>query len=221
VTDPYVLREPVQRRSRAAVKSILQATHYLLNTEPYDQISMQAVSRRSGVSVGSIYRYYADKADLIRAAQEETLRKLEMTCVSRLVDAAPAVDAIMSALVSAFRDLMAESAHELLRFMTSGIADPVLRSRAETTRHTIFVTLHAALERDRIHVAHEDLERATRFAQEIVVWLFFFQSASAETQEEPAVDLDAVAREARRASVVYLTQPFDYLGTDARGTDHD
>jgi hypothetical protein len=105
--------------------------------------------------------------------------------------------------------------------MASGAADPVLRSRAETTRNTIFVTLRTALERDRTHVAHEDLKRATRFAQEIVVWFFFFQIMGAESHEEPAVDFDAVAQEARRASVVYLTRPFDYLGTDARGTDHD
>jgi AcrR family transcriptional regulator len=221
VTDRYVLREPVQRRSRAAVESILAATHDLLNTEPHDQISMQAVSRRSGVSVGSIYRYYADKADLIRAAQDETLTKLEMTCVSRLGEAAPAVDAIMSALVSGIRDLMAESAHELLRFIASGTSDPVLRARAGTTRQTIFAALCEALERDRIHVAHEDLERAARFAQELVIWLFFFQHMGTASGEEPAMDLDAVAREARRASVVYLTQPFDYSGTNGRREDHD
>lgn len=221
MTSPYVQREPVQRRSRAALESILAATHDLLNTEPHEEISMRAVARRSGVSVGSIYRYYADKADLIRAAQDETLRTLELTCASRLAEAAPAVDAIMSALVSGFRDLIAERAHELLRFMASGAADPVLRARAETARQTIFAALRAALERDRAHVAHEDLERAARFAQEIVVWLFFFQHMGTETRGEPAVDLDTVAREARRASVVYLAEPFDNADTSVKGAEHD
>lgn len=216
MTGSYVLREPVQRRSRVALENILAATHDLLNTEPYDQISMQAVARRSGVSVGSIYRYYKDKAALLRAAQEETLQKLERTCVSRLEDAAPSVDAIMSALVSGFRDLMAESARELLHFMTSGL-DPVLRSRAGATRHALSVALRAALERDRAHVAHDNLERAARVAQEIVVWLFFFQS----TEEEPVADLETVAREARRASVVYLTQPFDYAAPGGTGAEHE
>jgi hypothetical protein len=41
------------------------------------------------------------------------------------------------------------------------------------------------------------------------------------SSEEPAMDLDIVAREARRASVVYLTQPFDYSATNGRREDHD
>ncbi|MEQ1503452.1 MAG: TetR/AcrR family transcriptional regulator [Myxococcota bacterium] len=60
-------RMPVQDRAHATVDVLLDATARVLVEVGYARLSTNRVARRAGVSVGSLYQYFADKDALIEA----------------------------------------------------------------------------------------------------------------------------------------------------------
>lgn len=64
---------PRQGRSRAVVDAILEAAAQLLEQEGEAGFNTNVVAERAGVSIGSLYRYFADKeAILLALARRET-----------------------------------------------------------------------------------------------------------------------------------------------------
>jgi AcrR family transcriptional regulator len=63
---------PGRPRSTAADQAILDATSALFAERGYAGITIEAVADRAGVAKSTIYRRYADKADLVLAAVECT-----------------------------------------------------------------------------------------------------------------------------------------------------
>jgi AcrR family transcriptional regulator len=61
-------RPPGRPRSAAADEAILRATLALLVDDGYRALTMEAVRERSGVGKATIYRRYASKEELVRAA---------------------------------------------------------------------------------------------------------------------------------------------------------
>jgi len=64
-------RVPGRPRSREADRAILEATVELLAEKGYLQTSVDQIADRAGVSKPTVYRRYADKADLVTAAITE------------------------------------------------------------------------------------------------------------------------------------------------------
>jgi AcrR family transcriptional regulator len=60
-------RMPVQERAQATVEALLEATAQVLVEVGYARLSTNRVARRAGVSVGSLYQYFADKDALVEA----------------------------------------------------------------------------------------------------------------------------------------------------------
>lgn len=58
---------PRQERSRAKREQILATTAALLAERPYHEIGTKLIAERSGVAVGSLYRYFADKSEITNA----------------------------------------------------------------------------------------------------------------------------------------------------------
>jgi AcrR family transcriptional regulator len=89
VSAPYSLpipfaqlrREPVQRRAVEAVEAILDATIDLLETVGYEGLTTALVAERAGVNIATVYRYFTDKASLVRVLTERHLLDNRMTSV--------------------------------------------------------------------------------------------------------------------------------------------
>jgi AcrR family transcriptional regulator len=203
---PGAWRVPVQKRSRAAVKSIVDATRALLNEDPFEELTMLGVARRAGVSIGSIYRYFADKDDLIRAVQDRALEELEIQLVGRLSKAAePTTEAVVTALVMGFDEVAGERALEFSALIT--VWDPALAIRARSAYQAVLAAFHAALAQDRGRIVHPDLRQAARVALEIVNALFLWYARSQLSTmklEDSGPDRAMVSYEARRAATAYL-----------------
>lgn len=58
---------PRQERSRAKRDQILATTAALLTELPYHEIGTKLIAERSGVAVGTLYRYFADKTEITDA----------------------------------------------------------------------------------------------------------------------------------------------------------
>lgn len=91
-------RKPVQKRSRERVEQILlAAADVLAKSGGADELTTTSVSKRSGVPVATIYRYFADRMAIIAALiDRETveideaivagLRELETVSLDTLLD---------------------------------------------------------------------------------------------------------------------------------------
>ncbi len=97
-------REPKSDKAQATKRAIFEATTHILLKSGIDSLSTNSIAAKAGVSIGSLYQYYATKDDIllelledILLRRQERMRKafevsmlLESmeTIVGRLVDAA-------------------------------------------------------------------------------------------------------------------------------------
>jgi len=74
-------KRPLQARSRETYAAILEATARILEAEGLEAANTNAIAERAGVSVGSLYQYFPDKAaifaELIIASETELGDMLE------------------------------------------------------------------------------------------------------------------------------------------------
>ncbi|MFD7923794.1 TetR/AcrR family transcriptional regulator [Streptomyces sp. NPDC059740] len=105
VTDepsrPAPFREPQQARSRATLMRVLQAAEDLLVSEGIEELTMTGVAERAGVSVGSIYRRFEGKDQLVVALQERIRERLEENLAGRLRTAQPSLEGVVEAYTHA------------------------------------------------------------------------------------------------------------------------
>lgn len=63
-------RAPSQRRSRERVERILAVATGLIAAQGSDALRMAEVAAKAGISIGSLYQYFPDKAAIIRTLAE-------------------------------------------------------------------------------------------------------------------------------------------------------
>lgn len=66
-TLPKPRKTPVQARSGVTVDAILEAAAHILESEGLDGYTTNAIAKRAGVSIGSLYQYFPNK-DAVTAA---------------------------------------------------------------------------------------------------------------------------------------------------------
>lgn len=70
--------KPTQARAEATRRSILDATMQLLDTHEPDEIGTAQIAEAAEVPVGSVYRYFADRADIYRALAQELMDRVDV-----------------------------------------------------------------------------------------------------------------------------------------------
>jgi len=82
-------RKPAsQRRSRATVDALIEATARILVREGFDKASTNRIAEAAGVSVGSLYQYYPSKEALVVAVIERHNRQIMTVVREALAEAA-------------------------------------------------------------------------------------------------------------------------------------
>ena len=77
---------PKQERSQATVSAILIATTRILTEEGYDKFNTNRVAELAGVSVGSLYQYFPNKAALLYALGEHHANEMAQLAQHHLED---------------------------------------------------------------------------------------------------------------------------------------
>ena len=93
-------RAPVQRRSVERLTRILDACADLLDEVGYDALSTRAVAERAGVPIGSVYRFFGNKRQMVDALAQRNLERYSERVTERLRGARPgdwrtAMDAVL------------------------------------------------------------------------------------------------------------------------------
>jgi len=86
-------KKPAQKRSRATVDAIVDATARVLVRDGYDALSTNRVAREARVSVGSLYQYFPGKEALVAAVMEQYASRMQENIAARLQDAGTAATA--------------------------------------------------------------------------------------------------------------------------------
>jgi AcrR family transcriptional regulator len=86
---PTLRREPQQARSRARLAGLVDAAEALLVREGPDALSTTRIAAEAGVSVGSLYQYFPDKAAIVDAVAHRYLGDFEELMEGLALQAAP------------------------------------------------------------------------------------------------------------------------------------
>jgi AcrR family transcriptional regulator len=157
---------PKQDRSRASFERVLDAAGDLLRERGYNDFTLQAVSKRSKTSIGSIYCRVKGKDALFRAVQEHELAKLEAE-LDDILDPAKwegiSAERMLAFLVRELAEYLRRNAPMLRAFIARESADPVVRNRGKKAHAKVADQFQALLMRHAAEFHHPDPEHAAEF----------------------------------------------------------
>lgn len=98
---------PSQARASQTVDAIIEAATQILQNDGEERLNTNRIAERAGVSIGSLYQYFADKEAIIEAIARRERNKIIATIVKSLSVANPpdpesAVREIVRTLIGAF-----------------------------------------------------------------------------------------------------------------------
>ncbi len=83
-------RAPLQRRARATVDDVLEATARIITRDGYAALTTNKIARVAGVAVGSLYQYFPTKDAVVEALQERHFEAMGRTFLARMEELAQA-----------------------------------------------------------------------------------------------------------------------------------
>jgi AcrR family transcriptional regulator len=94
-------KRPQQERSRALVDAIVAAAERILTVSGWDGMSMKEVAAVAGVSPGSLYQYFPDKASLVaEIVERQSTRELEhQLAITATLPPTSSLEAVIGAMV--------------------------------------------------------------------------------------------------------------------------
>jgi AcrR family transcriptional regulator len=150
-----------QRRSRATVDALVEATARILVREGFDKASTNRIAEVAGVSVGSLYQYFPNKEALVAAVIDRHQQKIMQTVRGELADT------LNQPLQQAVRMLVAAAvkAHRVDPRLHRVLAEQIPRvgklENVETFSRDNFALFRNYLDAHRDELRVDDLELAS------------------------------------------------------------
>jgi AcrR family transcriptional regulator len=101
-------RPPQQARSRASLQKVLTAAEQVLAEQGLESFTVAAVASQAGISVGTIYRRFDGKEQLLHAVKDRLLTQLETNVRDALRSASPDLRSLFTAFVAALAQTFAD-----------------------------------------------------------------------------------------------------------------
>lgn len=124
-----VSRKPQQGRSKASLERMLVAARELMLERGSEEFTLQEVSERGQVSIGSIYLRFESKDNLVRGVIAEVLDSLraeETALLAKLGNDCPDLDSFVPAYVEGYAELLRQHAPLLRMTMERASFDPLV-----------------------------------------------------------------------------------------------
>jgi AcrR family transcriptional regulator len=194
-------KSPSQQRAKELVGAVLEAGSRILLERGYEKLSMQRVAIRAGVSPGSLYQYFPDKASLVAAIVEE-ISKREVAFQLEHFAKLPANATLEQALEHVLSGVVAFQRQE----------GPLMRRGLEAMQHLgryaalaqrvneVSGGLRLLLEAHRDSVTVSDLELATH----VLVNAIHSLTHDGVLARPASLDDDTLVRELKRLVLGYL-----------------
>ena len=201
-------RPPQQARSREALRKLLNAAEEVLAEVGYEECTMAAVAERAGVSVGSIYRRFDGRDQLLAVLKDRMANDLEARIVAA-VDAAPRnlddiIRAYVRALAGAFADDSAVLPDLFGRRDRRNLSD-----RGQAALETAFTFFADATRPYWSAIERTDVSYAVRTAVETILASFVHRAMREQGASErfPAEDWIRYADQLADMVLAYLRAP--------------
>lgn len=198
--DPLQLRKaPRQRRSAHTVEAILEAAALVLEADGLEGFNTNAVARRAGASIGTLYQYFPSKDALTLALlqREEGVFRDAAQAASELPD--------WQAALARFIDVCAHqqlARPNLARLLDQEEGRPEIRA-ALNKGHSFIVLMDAILAKPG---APRQLQDAGRRASAAADLLAIMRGLTDTAGERGESDVGELARRVRRAVLGYLNE---------------
>lgn len=205
------VRPPQQRRSQKSFERVLAAGAEVLREVGLSGFTLQTVSERAGVGVGSIYLRVPSREALILAIHAREMDRMAIEdeqVITRVVDATLPPVAHVQTLVTEIGGYMLANADILAVFMTLGPSDnEVWRNGGERSRE-VGRRFRAAMEPIRSEITHSDPDLAIDIVYRVVYDTIARRISRGEQFESERALPDAILlRELARVAVDYLFGP--------------
>ena len=192
-------RTPRQARAGETVSAILEAAAQVLEAGGLAGFTTNAVAERAGVSIGTLYQYFADKQALLRALAEREIRRALVAIATALrgdplAPGEQRVRAMVRAMVNAFggRQRARRAVIEALRAQpgaSSEMMQPISAFLAQSegvltplNREQVFVLSRAVIGVIRAAVVEEQpFFKSRSFEDEVVRLVVAYNTAVAAT----------------------------------------
>jgi AcrR family transcriptional regulator len=161
-TRPNAPRKlPIQARSRATVKALIEAAAQVLAARGYEAGTTDVVAERAGVSIGTLYQYFANKEALIAALIREHIDEILATVRLAMADCETAsLEETVRALIRA-----AVAAHRINPALHKVLAEQAPREAYPSEAGDVSIALQAMIEeRFRSRFPHVDRQRVRMVA---------------------------------------------------------
>jgi AcrR family transcriptional regulator len=170
-TREPLIRPPQQKRSQESLERVLQAGLEVLSDCGFEGFTLQEVSKRAGVSIGSIYARTPSKDALIMAIYERVMGEVDargaaITQVAKREGLRPRE--LVEALVTELAELMLGSAATLRVFMRRAPVEPEILSRGAAHSQALAQVFEEALLEHRKEFGHREPALAVDIAYRIV-----------------------------------------------------
>ena len=158
----------VQERGRSSLERLLTAAERTLETAGLEGATVPAIARRAGMSVGNVYKRFADKDALLRAVYERFFSEALASNAFALdpgtwegIPTTEVVATLVTGMIEGYRSRRALIRGLLLYAQTH--ADAGFRARAEDLRLRSLGLFERLLRDRREDIGHPQPERAIRF----------------------------------------------------------
>lgn len=200
-------RAPSQSRSEERIERILVATAHLVGDAPIESVTTTQIARAAGMSVGSIYRYFADVDAIYQALLSRSLNEL----VARLrrggltlagEDGRGDLARALDIQVDYLQDL--DTGYHALWFASSGALPALASATNQSTDEALVDELIGELPPERVDRLGESPQAVVRMA--IGILTKGTELAFSATQARADPDLIA---ETKKATIRYLEGHLD------------
>ncbi|MGH3249599.1 MAG: TetR/AcrR family transcriptional regulator [Trebonia sp.] len=192
--------QPQQARSRRTTGQILEAAEQLLTAEGAENLTMAAVSKRSGVSIGAIYGRFEGKSGLLRAVKDRALHQMEAELADRYEAPARGIEDVVRRLVQT----AAPAARHRLLEPSPETEDALLGHREALARQRLAFMFKDAARGHRQQIAHPSQAVALEVAFRLVMAGIASYDEMTRTSEGDPLPLDTLCEEIVRAVTSYL-----------------
>jgi len=151
-------RQPKQGRAQETVDVVLEAAARVLLERGYASASTNRIAERAGVSVGTVYEYFADKDAVFEALIRRELDRLVAAIASQRFGPGDALDAKLGRVLAAAMGAM-HYGPGLLRSLEQ-VPDATFHEQLGAARGTVVRFVRGLLEEHREELRVADLDLA-------------------------------------------------------------
>lgn len=200
-----VRSRPQQERAREMRRRLLDTARHLLAAKGIERLTTQAIADAAHVSIGTVYRYFDDRAALLTELVDEATRDISFQLVRGVgqaldLDLDAASYAVVDTLVSAY-ELHAPILHAALTSSSFGVPPYLNHTAMDEIERSLLPLASAIPSRARPELSQAELSDL------VFVTMGVTSSASLRIalQRPPGSDRDAMVRLTARMLAAALT----------------